>query len=222
MKTIVSATFIVGIFLAITSTARASICVAPGVPGALDRAEAVFVGKIVNVAAARDDNGALSTTDYVVRFEIQESWKGTEAREMNVLWRSQIEGCSYYPVGQIGETFLVYADPSSSGPAHKGRPEITIFNRTSLLPPKSGTVTLSQPVSGRETSLYLAPELNKRDAANDLQLLRLLKNCGCQPQTLSSCLGLSSTSWQSTSDAGSSSATTSGCCNCLRRGKSPQ
>lgn len=216
MKTIISATFIVGIVLVITLTARASICVAPDVAGALDRAETVFVGEIVAVAPAREGGGSSSTTDYVVRFEIQKLWKGPESREVTVLWRSEMDGCSSYPVGRIGERYLVYADPSRSGAVRKDRPEITIFNRTSLLPAKSET--LSKPVNGRAASLYLAPELNRRDAANDLQLLRLLKNCGCEPQTFSTCLGLSSNLWRSTPEAERSSATTSSsCCTCLRR-----
>lgn len=217
MKTIVSATFIVGIVLVISFTTRASICVAPDVAGALDRAETVFVGKIVEVAPVREGRGSLSTTDYVVSFEIQELWKGPESRAVSVLWRSEMDGCSSYPVGSIGERYLVYADSSRSGAGRKDRPEITIFNRTSLLPAKSETVTLSKPVNGRAASFYLAPELNRRDAANDLQLLRLLKNCGCEPQTLSTCLGLSLNSWRSTPDAERSSATASSCCTCLRR-----
>ena len=220
MKTIILAVFVLAPVSLTTYSVRASICVAPPMPEAFDRAEAVFVGKISTVVVARGSNGSsFTSSDYVVKFEVEAPFKKTLAKEITVLWRSEMTGCSYFPVGEVGERYLVYADPSKSDLHDRKLPEVAVFNRTSKLPPKPATLFVShKPPTTAHFSLD--PELNRADGSSELQALRRIKDCGClQQDTLSACLGLISTSGQSNSSGGvRSSSTASSCCTCLHQG----
>ncbi len=223
MKSMVSIAFIVGFVLFLSgSAASAGICVVPEVPEAFDRAEAVFVGKIVDVVAARTDNRSVSGPGYIVKFEVEEWWKGTVSRELRILWRPQAFGCPNYSVGDIGETYLVYADSPKSDFARRDKlPEITIFNRTSIIPPSPQVVSLSDSAKGRTSGLapvYIAPELNRRDASNDREVLRRIRDCECLlPYTLPTCMDSTWMLRQPKPDGVRSSSPTSPCCDCLRR-----
>lgn len=139
----------------------------PNVPEAVDRAEAVFSGRIVQVVAVRGDNRSLPPTSsgYIVKFEVEESWKGMVSRELRVLWRPEILGCSYYPVGEIGERYLVYADsPKSDSLRKDGLLEVTTFNRTSLIPSIPQVEGQSTSANCRKKGIGFvstAPELNR-------------------------------------------------------------
>src|SRR6266850_6309452 len=228
MKFLISAAFIVGFLFFSGSAAGASFCVVPDVTAAVDRAEAVFSGKIVDVVAVRTDNRSLPTTssEYIVKFEVEEWWKGTASRELRVLWRPEIFACDYYPVGEIGERYLVYADSPDSDSLRKDRLlEVTIFNRTSLIPSTPQVVSQSNSANGKRKGIgfvSFAPKLNRRDASNDIKTLRGIRDCGCLlPYTLPSCMYSTWTLRQPKPDGLLNSSPTSPCCTCLRRNMTP-
>ncbi|MGH9966654.1 MAG: hypothetical protein ACREBG_02310 [Pyrinomonadaceae bacterium] len=219
MKSWISATFIVGFLLMCGSVSGAGFCVVPDVPEAVDRAEAVFSGKIV---AVRKDNSNSPTgsSEYIVKFEVEEWWKGTESRELRVLWRPEMFGCSHNPVGEMGERYLVYAESPKSDAVGKGRLlEITVLNRTGKIPPRTQVFSQSDSGNRRRKRLefvYIAPELDRNDASNDIDVLRHIKGCGCLlPYVLPTCMDSTWTLRQPTLGLRSTS-TTSSCCACLR------
>lgn len=225
MKSIIFAAFIVGLVLLSGSAVGASVCVAPDLPDALDRAGAVFVGKLVEVAAARTDSASLALgSDYLVKFQVEELWKGSVSRETRILWRPEMFGCSNFPVGEIGQRYLVYAD-SKSDLVQKDTLEITIFNRTSLMPPKQ-IVTPADSANGTRKGkafFYIEPELNRKDASNDIQVLRRIEHCGClRPYCFSTCIQSTRIMLQpKPGEEERTSSSTSPCCTCLLRGVMP-
>jgi hypothetical protein len=56
------------------SASGAGFCVVPVVPKAIDRAEAVFSGKIVDIVKVRRNNSSSpsSSSEYIVKFEIED------------------------------------------------------------------------------------------------------------------------------------------------------
>lgn len=118
------------------------------------------------------------TADYFVTFRVETWWKGTPSPEMRVLWRSWVEDCPLLPVGEVGEEYLVYADPSRSTKTVQF-PEITVLNRTSRLP-ANWKPEISLINDWRiKTGISLEPALNRANASNDVKLLRMLRACGC-------------------------------------------
>ena len=220
MKLIVATTFLIGLVFLSAPSVVASVCVVPEVPEALHRAKAVFVGKVVDVSASENSK---SPNDHLVTFEVQNRWKGAVSRETSLLWRSEIPGCSFFPVGQIGEYYLVYADSSRSDFAGKYKLEITILNRTSIVPRPVQTAGPSNSASERRIAFFrIQPELNRRNASKDLQALRQIQDCGCQePYAVSTCMGSMSAIEPSNPNLVDRSAKTSTCCTCLRRSLLP-
>jgi hypothetical protein len=224
MKSWISATFIVGFLLMCGSASGAGFCVVPVVPKAVDRAEAVFSGKIVDLVKVRKNNSSSpsSSSEYIVKFEIEEWWKGTQFRELRVLWRPEIFGCPYYPVGEIGERYLVYADSPRSGDVGNDRLlEITVLNRTGKIP--RTTKVFSEFGSGKGSRKpllvdHIASELNRSDASNDIDELRRLRECACLlPYVLPTCMDSTGTLRQPTLEGVRSPSSTPSCCTCLRR-----
>jgi hypothetical protein len=220
MKLIVATIFLLGLVFLSTPSVVASVCVVPEVSEALHRAKAVFVGKVVNVTASENSK---SPNDYLVRFEVRNRWKGTVSRETSFLWRSEIPGCSFFPVGQIGEYYLVYADSSRSDFAGKDKFEITILNRTSIVPRPVQTVRPSNSAGERKSaSFVIQPELNRRNATKDIQALQRIQDCGClEPYTVSTCMGSLSAIEPSNPNLVDRPANASACCTCLRRSLLP-
>jgi len=225
MKSRISATFIVAFLLTCGSAAGAGFCLVPEVPEAVDRAEAVFSGKIVDFVAVRKDNSnsPSSSSEYIVKFEIEEWWKGSASSELLLLWRPEVFGCSHYAVGEIGERYLVYAESPKSQAVGRGRLlEITALNRTSKLPARTQIFSQSDSGNGRRKRLkivYIAPELDRNDASNDIEVLRQIKGCACLlPYFLPTCMDSTWTLRQPRPDGVYSSSTAaSSCCACLRR-----
>jgi hypothetical protein len=160
----------------------ATLCITPEVAGAVARAEAVFSGKITKVEQVQ--SSTVSPGTYFVTFKVDTWWKGKPADEMRVLWRSvSIWDCDFLPVGEVGEDYLVYADPSMSTTRDQF-PEVTGFNRTSRLPAnqKSADIEIDWI---KQPRISPKPELNRADASNDVELLRVLRTCSCWPTSLS-------------------------------------
>ena len=224
MKSWVATIFIVGFLSMCESASGVGYCVAPEVPEAVDRAEALFSGKIVDLVKMRSNNSShpSSSSEYIVKFEIEHWWKGTESRELRVLWRQEIFGCAYFPVGEIGERYLVFAESPRSEIVEKDRLlEITVLTRTSKI--TSTTQVFSHFDSGtggkqRLPFVHIAPELNRNDASNDIEVLRSIKGCGCLlPDILTTCMDFTKTLRQPRPEVLHSSSSTASCCTCLRR-----
>jgi hypothetical protein len=81
-------------------------------------------------------------------------------------------------VGEVGDDYLVYADPSiSSNPAYE-LPEVTFFNRTSrLLPSRKAEMIVMKGFS--VTYITENPPVNRADASGDIDVLLALRECGC-------------------------------------------
>ena len=159
----------------------ATFCITPEVVGATARAEAIFSGKITKIEQVQTNTVSAGT--YFVTFKVETWWKGKPSHEMRVLWRSSILDCPYLPVGEVGEDYLVYADPSKST-TREQFPEVTVFNRTSRLPANQTSVNVEINWDN-QPRISQTPELNRADASNDVELLRILRTCGCLPTSLS-------------------------------------
>ena len=143
MKSLLPVTFIFCSLLMFAPAVNADFCVVPGVEEGVRQATLVFSGKIVSIGRvqANNDNAPTSSSEFVVKFEVETWWKGGVNPEIQVLWRTNTVGCPYFPVGEIGELYLVYADPSRPIVAgEESVPEVTIFNRTSKIPAKTRAV----------------------------------------------------------------------------------
>lgn len=165
------------------------------------------------------NNSLTATSDYIVKFEVEHMWKGTVGSEIRLLWHSEMPGCAYFPTAEIGKRYLVYADSPKSETMLKERLlEVTVFNRTSLVPP---TPYLVSPLRSAERKaagfVSIAPPLSRRDGSGDLEVLRGIKDCEClSPYTLPTCMDEGGILLQPKPN-GTSSSPMSSCCKCLRR-----
>jgi hypothetical protein len=138
-------------------------------------AEMIFSGKITKVERVETDRAAIG--QYVVTFKVERWWKGTPASGPRVLWRSSFMDCDL-PVGEVGDDYLVYADPSlSTLPGYK-LPEVTFLNRTAKLP-ASRKAEMIVANGFTHTVISRNPPLNRTDASNDIDLLLTMRECGC-------------------------------------------
>ena len=172
-----------GLILLSRSVHAASYCVTPDFAQAASDAEEIFSGKITKVERLK--TGQPVVFEYFVTFKVETWWKGKYSNETTVLWRSslwpssELADCGFFPVGEVGEDYLVYANPSRSTIRRDNLPEVTIFNRTSRLPanPKSESVVITD--WSKQTRISSTPTLNRGDASDDIKLLRALRACGC-------------------------------------------
>lgn len=110
-------------------------------------------------------------------FKVERWWKGTPVSNPRVLWRSSFMDCDL-PVGEVGDDYLVYANPSIVIDPRDRLPEVAFFNRTSRLPPSRKAEMIvkngfsSKVISGN-------PPLNRTDASNDIDLLLTMRECDC-------------------------------------------
>jgi hypothetical protein len=166
-----------GLILLSPTVYAASLCITPDAAPAYAAAEMVFTGKIAKVE--RDKTHSATADIYVVTFKVETWWKGKPSDEVRVLWWSTpFSDCDYLPVGDVGEDYLVYADPSRSTTTVKF-PEVTIFNRTSKLPANRKSESFVFEDWSKQPRLSRTPELNRADALGDIALLRVVRACGC-------------------------------------------
>jgi hypothetical protein len=149
---------------AVPASSPLCFCVVPEVPESFERAKAVFVGEVIEIAepATADEKAALADRLYVVRFKVEKSWKGAFfASEIDVL-SDQGRGCFAYPKVTKGERYIVYTDPAFENGSESRRPLIiTSCNRTAMLP---GSLDQSKK---RRPHL----ELDREDGSADLEKL---------------------------------------------------
>jgi hypothetical protein len=139
-------------------------------------AELVFKGKITKVER---DHTHPPAEVYIVTFKVETWWKGKPSPEVRLSWWSTaFFDCDYLPVGNVGEDYLVYADPSRSKRKVK-IPEVTVFNRTSRLPANLKPESFAFEEWSKQPRISRTPELNRADATGDIELLRVIRVCGC-------------------------------------------
>jgi hypothetical protein len=135
----------------------------------------IFSGKITKVE--RVQTSTATAVEHVITFKVETWWKGKPAHKTRVLWRSSVLECPFFPVGEVGEDYLVYADPSRRTTRRDQLLKVTIFNRTSRLrAPKSESVVIND--WSKQTRISPTPEFNPADASGDIKLLRALRG-GC-------------------------------------------
>jgi hypothetical protein len=134
-----------------------------------------------------------------------------------VLWRTDTVGCLYFPIGEIGERYLVYADPSNRIVAgEEGLLEVTVFNRTSKISAKTQAVNqFDAEMQRRRRVLFEMPEMNRFDASADIQVLRWLKERVCLASDFHRCIGSFGILSRELSNVRSESNVAS-CCTCFR------
>jgi hypothetical protein len=211
MRVLASLTFVVVTLVSCNSTYAADFCVTPDALGAAAQASMIFTGKIRDV-------GKSASSGFIVSFQTETWWVGTPTPQVRVLWRTNIPGCEYFPVGDVGERYLVYADPATIKTAARDMlPEVTILNRTSKLPLDSMTEFGTFRASDKSALISARPALNRNDASKEIEVLRILSECAClSSASLLSCPDLTLTSKHLMTDkvAGPRSFE---CCICLRR-----
>lgn len=153
----------------------AHFCLEPSFARGAAQAEMIFSGKIAKIERVQTHPRAIG--DYVVTFKVERWWKGTAASEPRVLWRTAILDCAL-PIGEVGDDYLVYADPAAIlNPAYQ-LPEVSFYNRTSRLPPsRKAEMIVKNGFS--PTVVRQEPPLNRADASNDVDLLLTIRECGC-------------------------------------------
>ena len=112
MKSLLAAMSLAGLLMLYAPTAKACTCTVPEVKDALGRANAVFIGKVKEII----EPGTSPTTSspeskfYVIKFEVEKTWKGAPLTEFSVL-SAHGNGCFAYPRVKKGERYVVFADP---------------------------------------------------------------------------------------------------------------
>lgn len=92
--------------VSLTPAVACSCNTPPPIENALTEADAVFVGRVVEMAIQRHDGGLEKNA---CRFEIIEIFKGIEARKKTVLVLTAMDsGSCGYPF-ELGDKYLVYA-----------------------------------------------------------------------------------------------------------------
>jgi len=166
-----------GLILLSRSVHAAGFCLEPGFARGVAGAEMIFTGRITKVEEVEASTVPPGT--YFVTFKVENTWKGKPADEVRVLWRSRSFGdCPDLPVGEVGEDYLVYADPSRSTTMDQS-PEVTVFNRTSRLPSDRKPENYLLDDWDKPTRISSKPDLNRADASNDIELLGVLRVCSC-------------------------------------------
>ena len=109
-----SVLLILAVVLVLISVTPVSACYCgrPLIEKAFRQSTAVFIGDVVEISGPqRVETVGEPKNLYKIKFFVWELWKGTKAIEIEV-WAAQVEAsCFDYPPVQMGETYLVFADP---------------------------------------------------------------------------------------------------------------
>jgi hypothetical protein len=121
------------IMLATESQARACWCIPPMVDKAFETSASIFVGEVVQISGPREVQTESGVEQlYPVKFFVWERWKGAKAFEVEVLSPQKQRSCFDRPPMQIGETYLVFADPMTVEGSPRIRGIIKPCSRTTL------------------------------------------------------------------------------------------
>jgi len=135
MKQLLAGISLIGLLALCAPGAKACTCIVPDVKDALNRADAVFVGKVKEIIEPKTSQTASSAESkfYTIKFEVEKSWKGAPSEEFSVLSAHGANECFAYPKVKKGERYLVYADPLYQDNVRQvGKSIITTCSRTEL------------------------------------------------------------------------------------------
>ena len=199
------------------------LCMTPDVLEAFARAKLVFSGKILNVTPVPQVSGSGTAVDYVVSFEVKKWWKGTGSQQVRVLWRSSMLECPFFPVGEIGENYLVYADhPISTHPGSESLAEVSVLNRTGKLVLRRELEQSRSPDFAPLALVNSKPKINRADASADIKVLSVLTQCMCVTSDSGpACIDLSLSSGYQLPAEIQAPSRPSACCECLKRSLKP-
>lgn len=112
MKTWLAGISLAGLLMLCAPSASACTCITPDVKDALNRANAVFIGKVKEIIEPQKSQTTSSSNNkyYIIKFEVEKNWKGAMLKEFAVL-SAQGNGCFAYPPVKKGERYVVFADP---------------------------------------------------------------------------------------------------------------
>ena len=105
-------------FLVLGAEAALACTCAPAQSAAaeLERAAAVFSGKVVEIKRQKRSEGLFARVEVV--FRVEKAWKGVERKTVSVWTSSQSSACGYG--FREGQTYLVYAYESAPGSLSTG------------------------------------------------------------------------------------------------------
>ena len=177
---LLSLTFVFAAFLLLSGPAHAAhFCIEPDFFPAATDAQVIFSGKITKVERVQTRPEAIG--EYVVTFRVDRWWKGMPASDTRVLWRTTFMDCPTLAVGEVGDEYLVYGEPTRSTVRQYQMPEVSVFSRTAKLPPSRKAETIVKNGFSQPTLISRTPPLDRADASNDVELLIALRACGCTP-----------------------------------------
>jgi hypothetical protein len=148
MKYIFLVIFVAGMFALTTSTNYACSCIVPDVLQATDKASAVFVGEVIEIAHPRsyDVKAPLAERLYTVKLKVEKAWKGVKSQEITILSDQGSLGCISYKALHKGEKYLIYAETISDDVVRgKSIGVFTTCSRTKLLKEASGDLKELEP-----------------------------------------------------------------------------
>lgn len=137
MKQLIKVILLISVVTLFAPAAYGCFCVMPEVPDAFQKARAVFLGEVVEIAEpiTSDVKAPPSERFFRIKFKVKRSWKGVPlgAREFTVLAGQGRFGCFDFTVVE-GLTYLVYADPVYADPVPSENWSLISFcNRTSVV-----------------------------------------------------------------------------------------
>lgn len=223
MRPYAPAMLVVTIFLFLNSPVfAANFCMTPDVLEGFARAKLVFSGKILDVTPVPEGSGSRTASDYVVSFEVEKWWKGSGTERVSVVWRTSKFECAYFPVGEIGENYLVYADPQTTTQlTSESLAEVSVLNRTSKLVLRR-ELDQSSSAKFQLRLVNSKPQLNRGNASEDIKVLSVLILCTCVSSSSAlACTDLSLSSDLQMPVDKQNSSRSSECCQCLRRNLKP-
>jgi hypothetical protein len=163
---------LIAVFVLSAGKGYACSCIKPEAPVALARAQAVFVGQVIDVSdpLSIDPEAPLSERFFRIRFQVERAWKGAPfSGEVTVLSAQGNFSCFAHPPVHLLDRYLIYAE--SAG----GWPIISNCSRTALL---TDPITPVEPL--REAApFWHSPERRVRLDAEDANAdadLRLLES----------------------------------------------
>jgi hypothetical protein len=169
MRGIIAPIFFVGILSLFSPTGYSCVCLVPDVSRAVERADAVFVGEVVDIVepSTSDLMAPLLERSFIIKFKVQKSWKGVTSDEVDVLSGQSKYNCFAFPPVNKGEKYLVYAEKARQDKTDQKRwLTIDICNRTAQVP---------EP--GTHFDVSLGPRgINRKDASEDLKELERMPN----------------------------------------------
>ena len=135
MKKLLAGISLAGLLMLWAPSANACTCTIPEVKDALNRANAVFMGKVKEIIEPKKSRTTSSPESkfYIIKFEVEKTWKGASLAEFSVL-SAQGNGCFAYPRVKKGERYVVFADPlDQDGVRETKWSIITSCSRTGLV-----------------------------------------------------------------------------------------